>query len=158
MPPVGAGSNKFTASSSNQKEKAMSQKQSPTKPKRVFNHGDYKARLRTAYERLGTTSPKCAVCDETDPFCLELDHIGGRANADETWILCRNHHAKMSNARRDHPISGNNLEHPANRLGHIVLGIVELLSLIADMLREAGLYLIAIARSVAPAPTVGDAQ
>src|SRR6476620_9557812 len=111
----------------------MTYKKVPPRTKRTFEHGDYESRLRTAYERLGTTTPKCAICPETDPFCLELDHIGGRANAEETWILCRNHHAKMSNARKDHPGAVENLEHPANRLGNIVLGIVELLELIATM-------------------------
>lgn len=110
------------------------------------NHGDYEARHRKALERLGTGKPKCAVCDVTNPFILQLHHIAGQTNDPHTIILCHNHHGIITNAQKDHP-QADDPEHPANRLGNIVLGIVEVLLLIVEMLREAGRYLIELARA-----------
>jgi hypothetical protein len=111
------------------------------------NHGDYEARYRKALERLGTNTPKCAHCGVTNPFCLQLHHIAGQANDSCTIILCHNHHAMITNAQKDHPLPVDDLSHPANRLGNIVLGIAELLLIAVEMLREAGRYLIEIARA-----------
>lgn len=111
------------------------------------NHGDYETRYRKALERLGTDKPKCAHCDVTNPFCLQLHHIAGQANDSCTIILCHNHHAMITNSQKDHPLPVDDLLHPANRLGNIVLGIAELLLIAVEMLREAGRYLIEIARA-----------
>ena len=111
------------------------------------NHGDYETRYRKALERLGTDTPKCAHCDVANPFCLQLHHIAGEANDARTIIVCLNHHAMITNAQKDHPEPADDLSHPANRLGNIVLGIAELLLIAVEMLREAGRYLIEIARA-----------
>jgi len=111
------------------------------------NHGDYEARYRKALERLGTDTPQCAFCDAMNPFCLQLHHIAGQENDARTIIVCLNHHAMITNAQKDHPSPVDDLSHPANRLGNIVLGIAELLLIAVEMLREAGRYLIEMARA-----------
>lgn len=119
----------------------MSKKSNPP------NHGDYETRYRKALERLGTDTPKCAHCDVINPFCLQLHHIAGQANDQRTIILCSNHHDVITNAQKDHPPPVDDLSHPANRLGNIVLGIAELLLIAVEMLQEAGRYLIGVARA-----------
>ena len=115
-----------------------------SKPKssRKFNHGEYESRLRKAYERLGTDTPKCTFCDATDPFALELHHIAGQEFGDELVIVCLNHHAMLSNAYKDHPPKIDGPRDPLEAFGHFLLGFVELLSLAIVQLREIALALI----------------
>src|SRR6516162_5562849 len=56
-------------------------------------------RLR-ARERLRTDDPRCCFCGEDNPHCLERHHIAGQAYADDTLIVCRNCHRKLTVRRR----------------------------------------------------------
>ena len=60
-------------------------------------------RRQHALERLGTNTPCCEECGETDWRCLEAHHIAGRGFDNATVILCRNCHRKLSDEQKDHP-------------------------------------------------------
>jgi hypothetical protein len=48
-------------------------------------------RRQRALERLGTNTPRCALCGYDDPLALELHHIAGRAYGDISfwaWLIC----------------------------------------------------------------------
>lgn len=50
--------------------------------------------------RLGGGKPRCALCPETDPRALEVHHVHGRNHGEITVILCKNHHAKVSDLQQ----------------------------------------------------------
>lgn len=56
--------------------------------------GDYKKKASSLYES------RCALCEESDPVCLQVHHIDhNRSNndPDNLIILCSNHHFKVHN-------------------------------------------------------------
>ncbi len=95
--------------------------------RRLFSHGDKESRRRKACERLGTDAPACIFHDEFDPLCLQLHHVAGREFNAETIPLCHNHHARISDAQKDHPPKIDGCTSPLEELGHFVLGLSELL-------------------------------
>lgn len=93
-------------------------------------------RLIQARERLGTNHPVCVVCGEKDPRCLEAHHIAGRAFDGQTVPVCRNCHRQLSDTQKDHP--GKNGDPPGllERIAHYLLGLGDMLHLIADRLKQ----------------------
>jgi hypothetical protein len=87
---------------------------------------DRRVRLEQAYRRLGTRTPRCALCTETDPIALtgthpvilcyehaaqqsgrspiEQHHPDGRHNDPTTLPLPGNEHRILSDKMRDWPI------------------------------------------------------
>lgn len=119
----------------------MSRKKAP------INHGDYETRLRKAYERLGTDTPKCVFCEVADPFILELHHVSGRKFGNDLVIVCLNHHGRLSSAQKDHPSKLDGACDPLEAMGHFLLGLAELLVLAVEKLKEFGQALIERAQS-----------
>src|ERR1700687_2565823 len=60
-------------------------------------------RRENALERLGTQTPRCPLCGETDWRVFDNHHIAGVAYNDFTARLCRNDHRKVSDSQKDHP-------------------------------------------------------
>ena len=119
--------------------------------KRNFNLGDSECRMRQAFRRLGTDKPRCPVCGETDWRCMDLDHVAGQEFDHLKTMICANCHRKKSDATKDHP--QRTTSEPPNmleRIGHMLLGLVEWFSLIAESLRAFGLYLIRLAETAQP--------
>lgn len=104
--------------------------------KRTFNHGDREARRRRAQERLGTDKPSCLLCDQLDPFVIELHHVAGRIYHDEMIPLCLNHHAKASELAKDHPNKIECCKSPLEAIGHFLLGLGDLSQIAAEELRD----------------------
>lgn len=131
------------------------------KHRRAFNHGDPEARARKAVERVGEVNPTCLICGEPDAIRLERHHIAGRKYADETVVLCRNHHAKVTDLQKDHPQTFGNdigLLEVSGRfcLGvsdflilavedHLAPSLADLLTYVAETLKRIGLQLIVLA-------------
>ena len=126
--------------------------------KKKQTYPDAEERLRKALERLGTNDPKCAHCPETNPLALQRHHVAGKQYADATIIECASCHAKLSDAQYDHP-------HPIDdkppttfeRVGHLLLGLADLLRLAASKLDELGRALIQYVADTAGAPAEGGA-
>ncbi len=115
-----------------------------------MNEIEHKQEIRRqrALERLGTSNPRCVICGEDDWRCLERHHIAGLRNDDETVIVCRNHHRKLSDAQKDHPDPIGSPPDPLERIAHFLLGIADLFELLIKRLREFAAILIARARVV----------
>jgi hypothetical protein len=105
--------------------------------KRPPDFGDRESRQRKAYERLGTTTPRCLICDRTNPLCLELHHPAQRQFDKETIILCITHHADASDWQRDHPSRIEGISELIEAVAHWLLGLGDLLH-IASQEPEAG--------------------
>lgn len=107
--------------------------------------GDRDQRIRKACERLGSDNPKCAVCGEANPLCLELHHIAQHKFSAETIILCSNHHDNASDWQKEHPVKIEGCTSILEVSGHWLLGLGDLLRIAADepfaeQLRELLLY------------------
>jgi len=111
---------------------------------------DKEDRLEQHCRRLGTHEARCVICGEPDPRCLEEHHIAGRGYHNDTAIVCRNHHRKLSDDQLDHPPQGE--EQPIDQravIGHFLLGLCDFLMAIVERLREFGEGLINEARCAA---------
>ena len=91
--------NRFIASLFESVEKPMTKK-------KQFNYGDRIARTRRKHEYFGTTEPACSVCGEKRVALLEKHHIAGKDYDPATMILCKNHHALMTEFQKDFPPNG----------------------------------------------------
>lgn len=99
-------------------------------------------RRQRRIERLRTSDPVCIVCGYDDNRCLERHHIAGRAYDDETCIICRNCHRKLSDDQRDHPTPDARTLGEEERIGRFLLGLSNLLSLLAERLWAFGSHLL----------------
>lgn len=106
-------------------------------------------RKQKALERLGTNSPVCVLCGETDWRCLELHHIAGKPFDGALAIVCRNCHRKLSDMQKDHPPPTSAPPDPFERIGHFLLGLADLFALLVEKLREFGNDLILRAGKIA---------
>lgn len=97
---------------------------------------NHERRRERAYERIGSRDAICAVCGEDDPHCLERHHIAGSKFDDETVVVCRNCHRKLSDRQKDHPPAIGKRSDPLERIVHFLLGFADLLELIIGKLRE----------------------
>ena len=103
---------------------------------------DKQDRLEQHYRRLGTRDPRCTLCSETDPRCMEKHHIAGIALDAATTIVCRNCHRKLSDDQLDHPSYDHKApveQHTAFR--HFLLGLCDFLTRIIQRLREIAEWL-----------------
>jgi len=105
-----------------------------------MNEDEYKRekRRQRALERLGTTKPKCIYCEESDPHCLELHHLPDRTYGDDTVIVCRNHHRKLSNMQKGHPKQIGSPPDPLECIAHFLLCLADFFELLIEKLRESG--------------------
>ena len=109
---------------------------------------DHDDRLEKQYRRLGTRNPVCITCPESDPFCLELHHIAGRKHHEDLVIICRNCHRKLTEKQRGHvPAETIESRGPMETIGHYLLGLADLLAMVAKTLREFGAMLLEQARN-----------
>lgn len=99
---------------------------------------DFETRKQAAFRRLGTDHPVCAVCSESRWQCMELHHIAGQKHHDDLAVVCRNCHRVLSDQQRDDPSIGD----PDSVIGRFLLGLAALFAMLADRLREFGLFLI----------------
>lgn len=117
---------------------------------------DSEARRQRAYRRLGTDNPVCVGCGERDPHCFERHHIAGQKHHDQTALVCINCHRKLSDKQKDHPADLPGQDSRLATIGHYVLGLADLLVMIAKALAEFGSWLIGEAQKV-PAIAGGHA-
>jgi hypothetical protein len=103
-------------------------------------------------KKLGTDHPACSMCGETDWRCLELHHIAGRKRDPATVLLCANDHLRMSDDQKDHPLSIGGDDRLLDQIGHFLLGLADMLRLIAERLAEFGRNLTARAQLSDPTP------
>jgi hypothetical protein len=99
-------------------------------------------RRQQATRRVGPNG-SCCICGENDPRCIELHHIAGQHYDGQLVPVCRNCHRKLSDVQRDHPPQIETPPSFVEVVGHYLLGLADLLRLVADRLVEFGKSLIA---------------
>lgn len=93
-------------------------------------------RRQRAFERLGVTNPRCIYCGEDDPLVLERHHLAGQTYGEDTVIVCRNCHRKLSDSQKEHP---DKIQDPPDKLeaiAHFLMGLADLFELLIRKLRE----------------------
>jgi hypothetical protein len=103
---------------------------------------DSERRRQKALERLGSNDPKCALCPETNPHCLERHHLAGRAFRDDLLTVCRNCHRKLSVVQHGHPSQICTPPSLEEQAAHFLLGLADLLAVLVERLRRMAIELI----------------
>lgn len=116
---------------------------------------DQEARREQAYRRLHTRTPKCATCGNDRWQCLQAHHIAGKDHHDIIVPVCANCHCRLSDAQRDHPPKQPCTDPWMESLGRLLLGLVDMLAIVLEALREFGLEV--IARACTPANDQSEA-
>jgi len=93
-------------------------------------------RRQAQLERLGTNTPRCVICGEDNPSCLELHRIPGRKFGNELAIVCRNCHRKLSDAQKDHPHPETDPPSFGERIVHFLHGLADLFEQFGPQLRK----------------------
>lgn len=114
-------------------------------------------RKQRRLEKLGTNSPICGTCGETDYRVLEKHHVAGRKHDPDTVIICRNCHRMASDDQKDHPAIGSDADAMLSAIGMFLLGLADLLELVIDKLASFGMALIDRAK-LAGRDQVGEAR
>ena len=118
-------------------------------PKKPNSEIKREIRRQRALDRLGSDEPRCLRCGEANPHCLEYHHIAGRSHDDETVIVCRNCHRKLSDDQKDHPPNQGMPPNPLDQTGRFLLGLADLFKMLVGRLEEFGRDLIARAAKAA---------
>ena len=103
-----------------------------SKNRRPPDYGDRESRLRKAYERLGTNTPRCLICSQTNPLRLELHHPAQQEYDDETIILCSSDHDDASDWQKDHPHKIEGCSSVIEIVAHWLFGLGDLLNIAAS--------------------------
>lgn len=93
-------------------------------------------RKQSRLHKLGTNRPSCVVCGEEDYRCHERHHIAGRHFDDDTAILCRNCHRKLSDLQYDHPAPSCSKPPLEEIVAHFLLGLADLFELLIQKFRQ----------------------
>lgn len=91
---------------------------------------------------LGSNSPRCGTCGETDWRTLELHHVAGQKYDDTLVAICRNCHRKLSDEQCDHPAFVGDTDMMLASVGHFLLGLADMLRIIIEKLVQFGAALI----------------
>ena len=106
------------------------------------NEREYERLKQLRLEKLGTNTPRCAMCPETDWRVMEQHHVAGAGRDPTTVILCANHHRIVTYDQKGHPSSDTAADPLLARTGHFILGLADMLRVIVEKLVEFGHALI----------------
>lgn len=100
------------------------------------NYGDRESRRRRALERFDKDNPKCIVTGENNPVALHNHHVAGHRYHDLVVPISHTVHAKVSDLQKDHPTKIEGGKNPLEELGHLCLGLGDLVEVALDDLRD----------------------
>lgn len=104
---------------------------------------DKEDRRQQSLRRLGSQNPVCVVCGEADTATLELHHIAGKRYSQDLAIVCANCHRKLSFRQRNRvPPLNSRSQLDRQDIGYYLIGLADLLELVAVSLRRFGRWLI----------------
>jgi hypothetical protein len=113
------------------------------------NAGDDERRKQARLHKLGTNTPRCAMCGNADWRCIEEHHPDTRKRDTLVVLLCANHHRLVTYDQKTHPTELPGCDDLLARIGNFLLGLADMLSDILDRLYEYGEALIALANQSA---------
>src|SRR4051794_16408142 len=126
----------------------MSERKSPS--------DDYERRRQSRLHKIGTNTPRCAICGDPDWRVIEEHHPDTRKRDHLVVLLCANHHRLVTDDQKDHPSENPECDELLVRIGNFILGLADMLALIIDRLYEYGNAL--VARANETIVSAGDAQ
>ena len=112
---------------------------------------DHERRKQDRLHRLGTNSPRCAICGNADWRVIEEHHPAGRKQHKITIPVCANCHKILSDDQKDHSATERGADDVLARIGHFLLGLADMLAAILEHLYEFGETLIARANEATKA-------
>jgi hypothetical protein len=110
------------------------------------NTKDQETRKQKRLEKLGSNHPVCVACGEDHWQCLEEHHMAGRKYDDDCAIVCANCHDRLSDSQIDHPKMIGTRPTIEERIGHMLLGLTDILLLLTEKFPEFAHYLIETTR------------
>jgi hypothetical protein len=113
----------------------MSKRQIPT--------DDHERRKQSRLHKLGTNTPRCAMCENSDWRVIEEHHPDSRKRDKLVVLLCANHHRIVTDDQKDHPPGEEGCDPFLLSVGNFLLGLVDMFAIIIERLREFGEALIA---------------
>jgi hypothetical protein len=116
---------------------------------------DYERRKQTRLHKLGTNNPRCAICGNSDWRVIEEHHPDTRKRDKLVVHVCANCHRILSDDQKDHPEELQGCDEFFASGGKLLLGLVNMLALILERLREFGEALIARANEAGLKPGRG---
>jgi hypothetical protein len=107
---------------------------------------------RARIKALGTDQPICAMCGERDWRCIEAHHVAGRKRDRTTVLLCANDHRRVTDNQQEHPISVSADDQLLDQIAHFLLGLADMLRVVAERLIEFANALISRAQNAERTP------
>jgi hypothetical protein len=77
---------------------------------------------------------------------MEVHHLEGKDFGKTLIVVCRNCHRKLTDAQKDHPPKFGETPTTLESIGHFLMGLADMLLMLAGKLWEFGEYLIEQAR------------
>jgi hypothetical protein len=123
--------------------------------KRKYPADDSELRKQSRLHKLGTNTPRCATCGNSDWRVIEEHHPDTRKRDDLVVLLCANHHRLVTYDQNDHPKELPGCDELLARIGNFLLGLADMLAIILDRLYEFGEALMVRANESALKPEDG---
>ncbi len=101
---------------------------------------------RKKLRRLGQDDRVCLICGLDHPAAHEQDHVAGQKHHDQTWTLCKSHHAIRSAWQRNEPPPSDNPRNPLEVIGRWLLGMAAYFEMLVPYLKRFGTFLIELAK------------
>lgn len=101
---------------------------------------------RKKQRRLGRADLCCPICGETHPAAFEHDHVAGQKHHDQTWPLCKTHHAIRTAWQREEPPPSSDPRNPLEVIGHWLLGMAAYFEMLVTYLKQFGTFLIELSK------------
>lgn len=106
-------------------------------------------RKQSRLHKLGTNTPRCAICGNSDWRVIEEHHPDSRKRDKLVVLLCANDHRIVTDDQKDHPPGAEGCDPFLLSVGNFLLGLVDMFAIIIERLRDFGETLIARANESA---------
>ena len=100
-------------------------------------------RKQSRLHKLGTNTPRCAACGNSDWRVIEEHHPDSRKRDKLVVLLCANDHRIVTDDQKDHQPGVGDCDPFLLSAGNFLLGLADMFGIIIERLREFGETLIA---------------
>src|SRR5271154_3844294 len=98
-----------------------------TKRKNIKENAE--RRKQDRLHKLGTNTPRCAVCGNSDWRCIEEHHPATRKSDERVVLLCANHHRLVTYDQKDHPPGNEGCDQFLLCVGNCLLGLADMFAI-----------------------------
>jgi hypothetical protein len=111
--------------------------------RRKTSSDDCERRKQSRLHKVGTNTPHCAICGNSDWRVIEEHHPDSRKRDKLVVLLCANDHRIVTDDQKDHPPGVECCDPLLLSVGNFLLGLADMLAIIIERLYEFGQTLIA---------------